>query len=655
MGKTWLAAHLVSDDVAFGRLNSMADHNSNLVISHWTPNFAHLNGTSSSNFRLHDLRLSPCAGCSLNDPSIPLNLRSSLKSSNQIPCCFYNANNRSSIILDGPTSLDPNLTVAAFKQPAFHYQNAARLLPLTPTLPPQLPCALPDPLTSALVSHPLYPKISSHYRSNTVISTLIPLASHLMHLSLSQPLVFYTDSAFARASTNSNSVTGSGFVAVSSSALLSSRLQLSFDCSHWPSAYKAEVMALFVLLTILPDFSSCTIYSDCQTLISTFHEVIFNLAPSKNFKRPMFPIWNLIATWVHNLHLKITLLKVKGHSNDAYNKHADELAKNALTSPSFTLRPNDLWHNTVALPRFRISSDSAQTLDITLEHNPRFFVKDIHQAANFSRFLALNRFSSLQPLLPLIDWDYTWFCLNFDPFSPRHHTSFEMNSALAWSSKLLLEELPLLATLQIRKPEVYKSHWNCVSCQQAPETWSHLWSCIHTLPKLEGLRDFTRFTLFSLLENHDRLPSTGLSSANRFDINSLDCWLMSESTTAIHFDLFIREFISTDLISVVKSIVRTQEHSRTLIAETLFIAQKAFKEQIWSERCVAFAAFEKDNNITEKMKKLPSTASSIRSPPSRMPVLSDNTTWIDWISQMVTTGLPWLGFRTRINSLILWS
>ena len=34
IGKTWLAAHLVSDDVAFGRLNSMADHNSNLVISH---------------------------------------------------------------------------------------------------------------------------------------------------------------------------------------------------------------------------------------------------------------------------------------------------------------------------------------------------------------------------------------------------------------------------------------------------------------------------------------------------------------------------------------------------------------------------------------------------------------------------------------------
>ena len=147
---------------------------------------------------------------------------------------------------------------------------------------------------------------------------------------------------------------------------------------------------------------------------------------------------------------------------------------------------------------------------------------------------------------------------------------------------------------------------------------------MHILLKLEGLRDLTRITLFSLIEDHNRLPSNGLSSANRFDINLLDCWLMSESTTAIHFNLFIRGFISTDLISVVKSIVGTQEHTRTLIAEMLFIAQKAFKEQIWSERCVAFAAFEKDNNITEKMKKLP-FASSIRSPPSQIPTLHNTT------------------------------
>ena len=83
------------------------------------------------------------------------------------------------------------------------------------------------------------------------------------------------------------------------------------------------VMAFFVLLTTFSDNFTCTVYSDSQSLINTYNEVIYNLKPSRNFRRPMFPIWNLIHAWIYELRLNITLLKVKGHSDDIYNNHAD--------------------------------------------------------------------------------------------------------------------------------------------------------------------------------------------------------------------------------------------------------------------------------------------------------------------------------------------
>src|SRR5436190_12424779 len=123
-------------------------------------------------------------------------------------------------------------------------------------------------------------------------------------------------------------------------------------------------MAFFVLLTIFPDNFMCTIYSDSQSLINTYNEIIYNLKPSRNFRRPMFPIWNLIHTWIYELRLNITLLKVKGHSDDIYNNHADKLARRGLSSPVICISPNDIHHNSLALMCFNNNTS-------TIKHDPR--------------------------------------------------------------------------------------------------------------------------------------------------------------------------------------------------------------------------------------------------------------------------------------------
>src|SRR3954453_2910311 len=145
-------------------------------------------------------------------------------------------------------------------------------------------------------------------------------------------------------------------------------------------------MALFVLLSIISDNTKYTIYSDCQSLINTFNKVIHNIEPAQRYRRPIFPIWNLILTWIHKRNIKVILVKVKGHSDDALNQHADELARKELTSPSFTISPNDINFNTKALPIF----GSRSKLSI-LETDTRRFIQDIQQATTFKQLISLKR------------------------------------------------------------------------------------------------------------------------------------------------------------------------------------------------------------------------------------------------------------------------
>ena len=40
----------------------------------------------------------------------------------------------------------------------------------------------------------------------------------------------------------------------------------------------------------------------------------------------MHPIWNLIDEWLSIRNITLILIKVKGHSDDTFNQHVDELA-----------------------------------------------------------------------------------------------------------------------------------------------------------------------------------------------------------------------------------------------------------------------------------------------------------------------------------------
>jgi hypothetical protein len=267
----------------------------------------------------------------------------------------------------------------------------------------------------------------------------------------------------------------------------------------------------------------------------------------------MYPIWNLMLERLQTRRITLILIKVKGHSDDALNQHADELARQGLITPAFIMSPNDIQFNTKALATFKNRTETT-----IMEVDARGFIRNMQQAMFFEQILTLKRFTHILPLHDSkhINWECTLFCLQYDMLTPSQQTSFAQNCTSTWTTKLFLEELPLLATLQKRRPDLYQADWNCVSCGLAPETWPHLWNCPTISPKLTGLRDAMKLGLTDLL----LVNGANLTPINRIDIDNMSCWQMTlSSNTELHFDLLIRGFIPSSLYNVIHSVVKTKE------------------------------------------------------------------------------------------------
>src|SRR3954452_10868599 len=220
-------------------------------------------------------------------------------------------------------------------------------------------------------------------------------------------------------------------------------------------------MTFFTLISILPEDFTCVIKVDCQALLNTFYEVLHNTTPSKIYRRPMYHLWALIYNWINAKRLHISVQKVKGHSMNVINERADLLAKKDLVSPSFIITPQDICHHLQCFPTFSKNN-------IAIERDPRKFVSELQQAQFFEQFISLSRFNIIAPQheAKLLDWECTWFCLHYDLSIEKHNTSFQANKAFILSTKLLLNELPLLAELQRRKPNIYNLHGIAL-----PVTW----------------------------------------------------------------------------------------------------------------------------------------------------------------------------------------
>src|SRR3954467_8811401 len=114
----------------------------------------------------------------------------------------------------------------------------------------------------------------------------------------------------------------------------------------WASSTRAEAFAICTALLTCPLKADVKLYTDSQNCIDTFGKIQHNiLTPRKFQKLNNHFIWSAIFHIINTLKLKVSLIKVKGHSNNPLNDLADTLAKSGLSSP------HTILINVKALPK----------------------------------------------------------------------------------------------------------------------------------------------------------------------------------------------------------------------------------------------------------------------------------------------------------------
>ena len=120
---------------------------------------------------------------------------------------------------------------------------------------------------------------------------------------------------------------GLGWIQTNTSAAASS---FSASIKNFPSSTKAETYALLTTLLVVAYKGNVTVHTDSQTTINNYNKYILNnegLTFSKKIKSDHLWIWSIIRHIISTLELQVSLVKVKGHSNNFFNDKADLLAK----------------------------------------------------------------------------------------------------------------------------------------------------------------------------------------------------------------------------------------------------------------------------------------------------------------------------------------
>src|SRR5438034_266196 len=121
-----------------------------------------------------------------------------------------------------------------------------------------------------------------------------------------------------------------------------------------PSSSKAEAMAILSALCTCSYNCTVDIYTDSQNCIDIFDSFLKNEKYRRTLKIKNHSIWSVIMQTVEKFHLKVTLHKVKAHSNLAENDMADQLAKDGCHLPHLILI-NLKTFSTIAVPTWNDS------------------------------------------------------------------------------------------------------------------------------------------------------------------------------------------------------------------------------------------------------------------------------------------------------------
>jgi ribonuclease HI len=169
-------------------------------------------------------------------------------------------------------------------------------------------------------------------------------------------LDFYTDGSYKSDAAPPESLIGYGWT---TSNLPGINVSYNGALEYFPSSTKAETMAILTVLTISPANSLINIFTDSQTAIDSFYKSsnLTSISPRRYNKINNNILWSAIHFVIKELNIKISLHKVKAHSDNHFSDIADAQAKIGRLAPvrtniNYRNLPNQtstiLWNKTTA-------------------------------------------------------------------------------------------------------------------------------------------------------------------------------------------------------------------------------------------------------------------------------------------------------------------
>ncbi|GBC44434.2 ribonuclease H-like domain-containing protein [Rhizophagus irregularis DAOM 181602=DAOM 197198] len=294
-----------------------------------------------------------------------------------------------------------------------------------------------------------------------------------------------------------------------------------------PSSSRAEAAAIYAVLTISPRDSEVTIYTDSQTAIDGLRSCSSYVYSNSRlyYKTTNFELWAIIERTILSKNLTVLPVKVKAHSGNYLNDFADSLANTAHTaSSSILISGMDL----ASAHDFVLTYDN----DVVCESNPRHLLKQYYQTQLMRELLNLTRFHFTSLLSSnidyIVDWELTWFTLNF---KPSHDASFTFEHAsrhLTFKFKLFLDDLPTLEKLKRTRPDLYMDELTCRSCIDHMEDLMHLFMCKRRrLPMQQILQSYQNH-LISKIQEAGKLADID-PTPFIVTLTSLSCWSFSST------------------------------------------------------------------------------------------------------------------------------
>ncbi|GBB96529.1 hypothetical protein RclHR1_27770001 [Rhizophagus clarus] len=412
---------------------------------------------------------------------------------------------------------------------------------------------------------------------------------------------------------------------------------------NWPSSTRAEAAAIFATLSVTPDNSVVSIYTDSQAAVDGLRSCAsFTYTNSRfYYKTTNFELWASIECCIREKRLSVLPVKVKGHDGNYWNDFANSLANSAHQSD-----------DAFPLPEAIITSSHNVRLvydDIVCESNPRRLFKVYYQATYMRDLLLLKRFQFTFCLTDrndyIVDWDLTWFTLNY---SLSHDASFQAHHAsrhYTFKFKLFLDDLPLLEKLKITRPDLYIEILTCRSCCMRKEDLMHLILCSKRRTAMHQIFQSYQNHLFSKLHEAGDLADVDPTPMIR-KLSSLSCWSISSSNWSSY--ALIRGCLPKLFIDLFEELSIPRQSAMKVVAAIHNNFIQKLRRRIWNPRTFDKSRWEDAMHITLKLKTTPrpsnlpvSTYVPFSSLPPPTHLVTSRDSGFDWIKNSMTQGLPW--------------